>query len=188
MPNAWHGRHLPRRTNVNGVLQWEKHFGGGGTVFGVGTSVQQTKDAGYLVAGCIQTNQSNHTNVYLLKTNIKGDEIWKKTLSAYGCYSAQQTVDDGYIVAGQIPHSFPNVDTYLAKLSPESPAPTPPPKPNTNTYTFSYPLRLSYPYLLTTLSLYPDTTSNYVEVTYTGSTYASIAPIASLYTTTSTPT
>jgi len=105
------------RTDVNGVLQWEKHFGG----IGNGFSVQQTKDAGYLVAGCIQTNHSNYTTMCLLKTNIKGDKIWEKTLRDGECYSVQQTVDDGYIVAGQIWRSFPNVETYLAKLSPESP-------------------------------------------------------------------
>lgn len=64
-------------------------------------------------------NQSNYTNMYLLKTNIKGDKIWEKTLSAGECYSAQQTVDDGYIVVGQIRlRSYPYVYTYLVKLSP----------------------------------------------------------------------
>ena len=62
--------------------------------------------------------------MYLLKTNIKGDKIWEKTLRDSEWYSAQQIVDDGYIVAGQIRlRSFPNIETYLAKLSPESPAP-----------------------------------------------------------------
>jgi len=57
-------------------------------------------------------NESNYTNIYLLKTNIKGDKIWEKTLSAGEYYPAQQTVGDGYIVAGQIRlRSYPYVYT-----------------------------------------------------------------------------
>ena len=114
------------KTNVYGVLQWEKHVGGCGTGAGEeGRSVQKTKDGGYLVVGCIQM-PSNHTSMYIFKTDTDGNKIWDKTLSEGECYSAQQTADGGYIVEGRVGSSpiilsQSTYNNYLVKLSPESP-------------------------------------------------------------------
>jgi len=109
------------KTDANGNQQWKKHFGGGGTGFGEeGKCVQQTKDGGYLVAGCIQMLYSNYTNMYILKTDADGNKIWDKTLGECECYSAQQTVDGGFLVEGRTGSSL-YAFNYLVKLSSESP-------------------------------------------------------------------
>ncbi|MDA0524226.1 Ig domain-containing protein [Methanococcoides alaskense] len=85
---------------VGVVEDWNVTFDGG--YDDVATSVQQTSDDGYIVAG--YTNNSANNDMWLLKTDDTGSEEWNVT---YTCnvsdddiiYSVQQT-SDGYIVAG----------------------------------------------------------------------------------------
>ncbi|PKP31427.1 MAG: hypothetical protein CVT99_08765 [Bacteroidetes bacterium HGW-Bacteroidetes-16] len=72
---------------------WEKTYGEG-----VGRSVQQTTDGGY-IAFC----NSNFHNIYLLKTNHNGDTLWTKTIGEndhYFTLCGQQTIDGGYVIVG----------------------------------------------------------------------------------------
>jgi hypothetical protein len=75
----------------------------GGIYGGVGNSVQQTFDGGYIIVGNVWNLSVGYTDVYLIKTNTNGDTLWTKTYggsnSDYG-YSVQQTTDSGYIVVG----------------------------------------------------------------------------------------
>jgi hypothetical protein len=88
------------KTDTNGVMSWNKKFEGtlriGPETYG--TSVQQTTDNGFLVAG-VMKNQG-----CLIKTDSSGNEAWRKTPFlndySYFCYSGMQTSDGGYIVSG----------------------------------------------------------------------------------------
>ena len=68
-----------------------------------GFSVQQTKDGGYIVVGCIES-YSNYLDVWLMKTDASGDALWTKTFGGIGDddhgFSVQQTGDAGYIIYG----------------------------------------------------------------------------------------
>jgi len=74
---------------------WEKAYGSG-----VGNSVEQTTDGGYIVVG--YTPETDR-DIYLIKTNAEGDSIWSRRFGGYdrdiGC-SVAQTPDSGYIIAG----------------------------------------------------------------------------------------
>ncbi len=63
-------------------------------------SVQQTTDGGYIVAGA--TSQGfDEWQIYLLKTNAAGGQLWNKTFAGSDIgrgQSVQQTTDGGYIV------------------------------------------------------------------------------------------
>lgn len=73
----------------------------GGTSIDIGNSVQQTTDGGYIIAGSFRFE--NVTNIFLIKTDNRGVEIWSKAyeeVGNFGNISIQQTVDGGYVVAG----------------------------------------------------------------------------------------
>jgi len=94
------------KTDSKGDTLWTKTFGGSG--IDEASSVQQTLDEGYIIAGGTESFSSGSFDVWLIKTNTSGDTLWTKThggVSAEGAAAVQQTIDGGYIIAGAT-HSF----------------------------------------------------------------------------------
>jgi len=91
------------KTDASGIEQWTKTFFWLG-YNGVGNSVQQTTDGGYIITGEAITSYGGYANVYLIKTDANGIEQWSKDFSGGNWndigYSVQQTTDGGYIVTG----------------------------------------------------------------------------------------
>jgi hypothetical protein len=90
------------KTDANGNLQWAKTYGR--TYADYASSVQQTSDGGYIVAGYTNSFGAGMSDIFLIKTDANGDIIWAKTYggtSGDNAYSVQQTSDGGYIVAGR---------------------------------------------------------------------------------------
>ena len=96
-------------------ISFERWYGGEDEDWG--TSVQQTQDGGYIITG--YTGDYNHFDVYLIKTDALGNEIWSRTYGGEdndeGHY-VQQTRDGGYIIVGNT-NSFGAgyKDIYLIK-------------------------------------------------------------------------
>src|SRR6185436_16704036 len=65
------------KTDSTGILQWSKTYGGTG--IDKGFSVEQTSDAGYIVAGTTSSFGAGGTDFYLVKTNVSGDTLWTRT-------------------------------------------------------------------------------------------------------------
>ncbi len=91
------------KTDSEGNKLWDKTFGGGGG--DLGYSVQQTRDGGYIIAGCTGSHgySSGLVDVWLIKTDAEGNKVWDKAFGGEGFdygYSVQQTRDGGYIIAG----------------------------------------------------------------------------------------
>jgi hypothetical protein len=79
-------------------------FGGSGDEWG--SSVQQTTDGGYIVAGHTEPNSVLNHDVLLAKADPSGDQLWVKTFNFVGGsydegYCVRQTSDGGYIITGQ---------------------------------------------------------------------------------------
>ncbi len=94
------------KTDINGNEQWSKTYGEGvadQSIYYRGTSVQQTTDGGYIIAGAKRYYTTQVEDVYLVKADINGNEQWSKTYyvgGVYDPYSVQQTTDGGFIIAG----------------------------------------------------------------------------------------
>jgi hypothetical protein len=105
------------KTDSKGNKMWEQVFGGNNNEWGY--SVAQTNDSGYIIVGYTESFGSGGSDVYLIKTDSKGNLIWQKTFGGsdydYG-YSVAQTSDGGYIIAGET-FSFGSGkdDVYLIK-------------------------------------------------------------------------
>ena len=88
------------KTNAFGDTLWTRTYGG--VDYEEGSSVQQTTDGGYIVAG-YSYSPGNGSQIYLVKTNASGDTLWTRnfggTILDWG-HSVQQTQDGGYVVAG----------------------------------------------------------------------------------------
>jgi len=84
------------------------------------SSIQQTSDAGYIVAGCTESYSAGATDIYIMKLDKNGNVMWEKTYGGEANdtpTSIQQTSDGGYIVAGST-ESFGagGSDFYIIKL------------------------------------------------------------------------
>jgi hypothetical protein len=90
------------KTDAKGNVQWAKTYGG--TNFDNAYSVQQTSDGGYIVVGYTASFGTGESDIFLIKTDAKGNIQWAKTYGGKDddfASSVQQTADGGYIVVGE---------------------------------------------------------------------------------------
>jgi hypothetical protein len=89
------------KTDKNGNQQWDNTFGGNND--DEGYSVQQTSDGGYIIAGYTESFGAGLNDVFLVKADTSGNQVWAKTFGGSSDdegYSVLQTSDGGYLIAG----------------------------------------------------------------------------------------
>ncbi len=102
------------KTDVDGVLEWSRTYGGAGREYGV--CVRQVNDGGYLVLGETDSFGYGINDMYALRLNTFGDTLWTRT---YGTEDAEKgfsltlTSDGGFAALGY--SSNQNGDLYLVK-------------------------------------------------------------------------
>ncbi|MFH1862466.1 MAG: hypothetical protein ABH878_06590, partial [bacterium] len=89
------------KTDASGSEIWSQTFGGSADDYG--NSVQQTTDGGYIIAGSTNSCGAGSSDVYLIKTDASGAQVWSQTFGYSGVdegRNVQQTTDGGYIITG----------------------------------------------------------------------------------------
>lgn len=108
------------RTDSFGNVLWEKTYGGVYT--DAGTCLQRTADGGYVVGGWSCSYGAGDYDVYLVRTDNVGNELWAHTYGGsghdYGS-SIEQTSDGGLVIVGST-NSFGagGYDVYLIRTDP----------------------------------------------------------------------
>ena len=101
------------KTDIYGDTVWTTNYGGDGNDYF--TSIVQTEDSGYLMAGTYNSGTSypdyevdeefpvDSSNVWLIKTDSEGDTLWTKTYLDF-CHGncVIEAHDSGYIITGWI--------------------------------------------------------------------------------------
>ena len=98
------------KIDATGTIEWQKSLGGTSPDFG--SSIHQTTDGGFIVAGFSRSNDGDVTghhgttstsDYWIVKLDSVGTIEWEKslggTLNEFG-NSVQQTTDGGFVVAG----------------------------------------------------------------------------------------
>ncbi|MDO8136502.1 MAG: hypothetical protein Q6354_02585 [Candidatus Brocadiales bacterium] len=113
------------KLRLDGAVEWQKTYGG--RCSDAASSVQQSREGGYVLAGVRATSigagGEGIPDIWVLKLRLDGSVEWEKTYGGVNsdrADSIQQTRDGGYIVAG-LTDSFGagDADIWVLKLSPD---------------------------------------------------------------------
>jgi uncharacterized protein YbdZ (MbtH family) len=113
------------RTDENGDSLWSRTYGGQYTDWC--SSLVQTADGGFALAGYTESFGAGEEDFWLVRTDENGDSLWSRAYGGEGddeCHSLIQTANGGYALAGST-SSFGsgNSDFWLVRLGPENSVP-----------------------------------------------------------------
>ena len=122
--------HQETDTVMEPYCVWQQSFGGSND--DIASSIQQTEDGGYIIAGNTKSNDGDveknfgANDIWIIKLDYQGEIEWKHSYGGSSddiASSIQQTEDGGYIVAGytksndgDVEKNFGANDIWIIKL------------------------------------------------------------------------
>jgi hypothetical protein len=98
-------------------ITFQRTYGGAG--LDEGYAARQTADGGYIITGFTCENGGLNSNVYLVRTDARGDTVWTRTFGGPmddEGRSVERTSDGGYVITGYTtPPSNKRRDVWLLK-------------------------------------------------------------------------
>lgn len=98
-------------------IEWEKTISS--TLNEYAYSVQQTRDEGFIIAGCTGPHDNEGYDAWFVKADANGIEVWNKRYGGilYDCaYSVLETYEGGYIFTGETdPNEGTLSEVFLVK-------------------------------------------------------------------------
>ena len=105
------------KTDSMGILQWERTYGGTNTDFA--NSMEIGDDGGFMLFGTTYSYGEGPYNMYLIKTDSLGNQLWQKTyggvLEDYG-NSICKLSDGNFVLAGSRYISADTLVSYILKI------------------------------------------------------------------------
>jgi hypothetical protein len=106
------------KLDEQGKVVWDWTYGGSG--FEQASSIIQTTDGGYAVAGSTDSKGAGQMDFWVIKLDEQGKMVWDWTYGGSGydmAFSLVQTTDGGYAVAGSIfSKGASEIDFWVIKL------------------------------------------------------------------------
>ena len=110
------------QTDSLGDTVWTRTYGG--PEHDRAHSICQTRDSGFILTGWSNSFVNNDWDIYIVRTDFKGDTLWTKTVSSPGVDNGKyvrQTSDNGFIITGfTSPLGEDSCNAWLIKIGPES--------------------------------------------------------------------
>jgi hypothetical protein len=107
------------KTDGQGNKIWDRTFGGRDD--DVGMSVLQSRDGGYIVAGRTASFTKGGDDIWLLKTDLLGNEQWNRTFGGNQDDAGFQVLElkDGYALVGRTESGSEEKKITLIKVNPD---------------------------------------------------------------------
>lgn len=105
------------RVGDDGMLSWQRRFGGEGDAVGHGLVV--TPEGGFLVVGYGEGSGVDGSEIYLVRTDADGRELWSQRIGDEGEDRAMMGVRSsmgGYVIAGYTSTEAGDSDAYVVKV------------------------------------------------------------------------
>jgi hypothetical protein len=108
------------KTDSLGIPEWERTYGGANYDFA--NSVEIADDGGFMLFGTTYSYGEGAYNMYLVKTDSLGNQLWQKTyggiLDDYGT-SMYKLLDGNYALSGSSYFSVDSTAAHLVKIDPD---------------------------------------------------------------------
>jgi hypothetical protein len=104
------------KTDSSGNQEWSKTLGGAD--LDEGRSIQNTSDNGYIITGYTLSYGVGGSDVWLIKTDASGNELWNRTFGGSDneeSWCVQQTNDNGFFITGFYGWGYSQPDLYTIK-------------------------------------------------------------------------
>jgi len=106
------------KLNTSGDKEWAKTFGG--TFDDRVSAMIVSREGGYILVGATKNTSGTGRDIFVLKVDEDGNEIWSKNYGGTGGeagYDIQQTADNSYVIVGSTTSKGAGeFDVYLLKL------------------------------------------------------------------------